>query len=141
MEYIWETRKTLSVPANTISLGFRIDAPPAGRVTRLVVKQLGTSNLTNFSVRLFSLPVVALVPNGQPPSDVPEDNAAITPTFTANAGSAAVYMSDGKGYCYRNMFSGKYTKPDRAVYLKLTLSAQQAVQTNWLVTLVVVAES
>lgn len=137
MEDIWEYVTTLTIPANTQSLGFAVHAPAAGRIKRLAVKQLGSSNLVGFTVRVYSRPVIALTPGGSAPDSTAADIVKIMPDITGSAGGAAYFASESEGYAYRNMYSGKLNQPERRIYVQLVLQSAQPVVTNWQLCLVV----
>jgi hypothetical protein len=137
MENIWEHIYNVTIPGGTKALGFALDAPPFGRITRLVVKQKDTSNLQGFSVRLFDRPVIALQPDGSPPDQTPIEIAQIMPTISASAGAAAVYVTDEMGYAYRNMISGKLNQPTRKIYIQIDQSSTPTQATNWIIGIVI----
>lgn len=131
MTKVYERIKTVTLPANTSGLGFAVEVPHWGWLKRLVVKQRGTSNLTNFTVNVYSLPVVSLAVGGQPESNYAADLAKIMPQITASAGQAAYFATDNEGYAYFNRQSGKLTDVKRYIYVHLSVATQQSVNTTW----------
>jgi hypothetical protein len=122
---VWsaEAGTQLLVPAGENPKMFALDYPPAGLITKVIVKQVGgLGTLVPFTVNLYDAQVGGINSEGNSesldPSSLDKDLAKIIPTQTQSTGGSAMELFNPDGYSYRNKAAG-LAKPERKIYIEI----------------------
>lgn len=122
-----ETNGTqLEMPSGSTSYCWKVGFPPAGEITRLLLRQSAGSDV-DLTVNLYDRQVCTL---GDGSSSVDADEmtqemAKIIPTQSVTAGDTLELRQgtgDGGPWSYRNR-EGSFSVPVRAVYIKIEIDA------------------
>ena len=132
---VWEYIYTVTIPSGTQTLGFALPAPQYGYIKRFSIKQSGGTSVAA-TINVYSLPVVATTPSGQPKSNVDPDLAKIVPQISVAAEQVAEVRSESLGHAYFNNFSG-IAVPDRNIYVNIAQSSNPGQATTWKIALVI----
>lgn len=128
---------SVTIPAGTQSLGFKVGAPYYGLIKRLTIKQTAGASV-GATVNLYDRPVVATTAGGTAlDTTTPTELAAIIPKITFDAGAVGELATPQEGYAYRTTYGESQSRPSQEIYLHIAQGSDPGADTTWMVCLVI----